>query len=114
MLVRIMGAKDSPTIANYVIKRIARDNFDKFDALTYETMIRAFYVDDCLKSVDSESAAINLAKQLIDIFKLRGFRLTKFISNCPNVLEALPASEVSPTVSFDIDSSKLERVLGIS
>ena len=46
MLVRIMGAKDSPTIANYVIKRIARDNFDKFDALTYETMIRAFYVDD--------------------------------------------------------------------
>ncbi len=113
MLVHIFGAKDSPTVANYVLKRIARDNFQNFDALTYETVIRSFYVDDCLKSVDSEEVTINLAKQLIEMLKLGGFRLTKFISNCKAVLEALPSSEVSPSISFDIDNEKLERALGI-
>ena len=73
-----------------MLKRIARDNHVNFDPLTYETVIRAFYVDDCLKSLFSEEDAIFLAKELIDMLKLGGFRLTKFMSNSSTVLDALP------------------------
>ena len=114
MLVHIFGAKDSPTVANYALKRTARDNSDKFDALTFETALRSFYVDDCLKSDDSYATAITLVKQLIEMMKLGNFRLTKFISNSKTVLDALPPSEVSPTVSVDIDIEKCARALCLS
>ena len=113
MLVHPFGKKDSPTVANYVLKRIARDHFKQFDALTYETVIRAFYVDDCLKSVASESVAIKLALQLIEMLKLGDMRLNKFVSNSKVVLNALPPDHVSANATFDLDTEKLERALGV-
>ena len=44
----IFGAKDSQTIANYVLKRIARDNFSSFDPLTSKSVLSAFYMGDFL------------------------------------------------------------------
>ena len=65
MLVDIFGAKDSPTCANYAVKRTARDNQHLFDPLTFETALKAFYVDNLLKSSNSEAVAITLSKGLI-------------------------------------------------
>ena len=93
MLVHIFGAKDSPTCANYALQRTARDNCHKFDSLTYYSAIRSFYVDDLLKSVESEEVAITLAKQLTEMLKCGGFRLCKFTSNRRSVLEALPKED---------------------
>ena len=67
MLVHIFGSKDSPTCANYALKRTARDNAEHFDPATYESVVNAFYVDDLLKSLNSTEAAISLAKQLTDM-----------------------------------------------
>ena len=53
MNVHIFGAKDSPTCAIFALKQTARDNPHKFETLTLETALRAFYVDDLLKSVNS-------------------------------------------------------------
>ena len=86
MLVHIFGAKDSPTCANYALQRTARDNHQNFDALTYYSVIKAFYVDDLLKSVTSVESAKRLANQLIEMLKCGGFRLCKFTSNRPEVL----------------------------
>ena len=114
MLVHIFGAKDSPTVANYAVKRTARDNQEKFSALAYESALRAFYVDDLLKALHDKDAAINLAKELMEMMKCGGFRLCKFLSNCREVLEALPASELSPAATLHIeDEGKLDRALGI-
>ena len=113
MLVHIFGAKDSPTCANYALQRTARDNQHNFDALTYYSAIKAFYVDDLLKSIESTETAIRLAKQLIEMLKCGGFRLCKFSSNRSEVLKALPASEVSPSATLQIDAEeKMERALG--
>ena len=99
MLVHIFGAKDSATVANYILRRTSRDHAQDFDASTFETALRSFYVDDSLKSVESVAAAISLAKQLREMMGRGGFRLTKFISNSKAVLDALPPS-VSFSVSF--------------
>ena len=114
MLVHIFGAKDSPTCANYALQRTARDNFQDFDPLTYYTAIRSFYVDDLLKSVESDAVAINLVKQLVEMLKRRGFRLCKFASNHPAVLETLPEEDVSTSTTLTIDTEEnLQRALGI-
>ena len=116
MLVHVFGAKDSPTCANYAIKRIARDNVSSFDGLTIETALKSFYVDDLLKSVPTVECAISLSKDLIALLKRGGMRLTKFQSNCREVLEALPESERAPSATVDIDlgEEKVERALGVS
>ena len=92
MLVHIFGAKDSANCVIYALQRTARDNQNDFDALTFETMLKSFYMDDCLKSVNDKDTMIRLATQLIEMCKRGNFRLTKFLSNCKAVLEALPAS----------------------
>ena len=113
MLVHIFGAKDSANCVIYALQRTARDNYKDFDALTYETMLKSFYMDDCLNSVDDVDTMIRLATQLIEMCKRGGFRLTKFLSNCKAVLDALPSSELSPTAILNIDGEGIERALGV-
>ena len=114
MLVHIFGAKDSLTCAIHALQQTARDNMDNFSALTVETILRAFYVDDLLKSVLSNETAITLVKELIEILKCGGFRLTKWLSNSKTVLQSIPPSEISPNISVELDSDTTERALGIS
>ena len=111
MTVHIFGAKDSPTCANFALKQTARDNQQRFSALAFETALRSFYVDDLLKSVNSIDEAIVLANELSEMLR-GGFRLTKFVSNSKEVIDALPASEVSPSMIFDIDTENILRALG--
>ena len=114
MLVHIFGAKDSPCCANYAVKRTARDYQHLFDPLTFETALRAFYVDDLLKSTHTVATAILLAKELIAMLECGGFYLTKFMSNSREILDALPASRVSPKLKLDFDTEDVQRALGIS
>ena len=113
MLVHIFGAKDSPACANYILKRIARDNYKDFSSETYLSVLKNFYVDDLLKAVHSDKEAIKLANELVVMLKRGGFRLTKFLSNSKKVLDALPPTEVSQCAVMEIDVEKLERALGV-
>jgi hypothetical protein len=118
MLVHIFGAKDSSTCCSYALKKTARDNWLRFDPLTLETVLRCFYVDDLLKSLFDEETAALVAKQLIDLLRTGGFRLCKFVSNCPSVLKELPESEVAPSAVVELNDgasgAPLQRALGIS
>ena len=113
-LVHVFGKKDSPTIANYVVKRTARDNHDKFSALAFESALRAFYVDDYLKSVSTVEEAAILCTEMVGLMNLGGMKLCKFQSNCKEALEKLPANALSPSATRQIeDESQLDRALGI-
>ena len=118
MDVHMFGAKCSPTVANYALQKTARDNAHKFGPETLESALKSFYVDDLLKSVRTVDEAITLSKELMSMLKLGGFRLTKFLSNRREVLEALPQSEISASAIMSIDEGdKLEkpvRALGVS
>ena len=113
MLVHMFGAKDSLTCAIHALQQTARDNAADFSATTIETILRAFYVDDLLKSMHSDDAAKQLAKELMEILRRGGFRLTKWLSNSKVVLESIPESEVSPKISIELDSESIDRALGI-
>lgn len=65
MTADLFGAISSPGCANFAPQKSAEDNKDKFDALTVNTIISNFYVNDCLISVGTEEQAIDLVKNLV-------------------------------------------------
>ena len=114
MLVHLFGATSSPSCCSFALRKTADDNKDYFDKETVETVENNFYVDDCLKSVETEEAAIRLVNQLNKLLALGGFRLTKWMSNRRNILTSIPASERAKSVmDLDLDHLPVERTLGV-
>ena len=77
MSVHLFGAVSSPSCANFALKRTAADNHADFSPEAVGTVERNFYVDDCLKSVESEQEAIRLSSELSQLLNKGGFHLTK-------------------------------------
>ena len=77
MTVHLFGAVSSPSCANFALRKMAEENFQRFDFEVINTVRRNFYVDDCLKSVPSESEAIRLTADLRRLLERGGFNLTK-------------------------------------
>ena len=82
----IFGSKDSPTCANYALKRTGSDNQDTFPEAA-KSVHRNFYMDDYLESSPTVEEASNKAKDLVTMLAKGGFNLTKFGSN----IDHLPA-----------------------
>lgn len=116
MLVHIFGAKSSPSVAGYALRRTAKDNEHSFSSRAVEAVFRDFYVDDLLKSfADSEQAKV-VSKELQSLLAKAGFQLTTWLSNSRDVLEAFPADDRAPAIKdLDLQSEALpmERALGI-
>lgn len=114
MCVHIFGAKSSPSVANFVVRRIGSLANDK---LVSETLRDNFYVDDCLKSVQSPAIAENLITNLRHEFAGNGFHLTKFVSNDRNVIASLPPAERAADIRnvdiFNVERFPTARALGV-
>ena len=90
----IFGAKDLPTCANYALQRTARDNVNQYPEAT-KAVLENFYVDDYLDSVESPERALKRSKELVHLLNLGGFKLTKFVSNVPNLADRIDGSTQS-------------------
>ena len=108
MLVHLFGAKSSPSCSSFSLKKIAEDNRKYFNAETIDTINRNFYIDDCLKSVAYKDEAVQLVDQLPALLGRGGFWLTKWLSNCREVLASVPKSDRARSVkSLNLDLEKL-------
>ena len=76
MTVHFFGAVSSPSICNFALRRIPED-FELSPDVSC-TIIRNFYVDDCLRSVSDEDEAVKLIQDLRGSLSAGGFHLTKF------------------------------------
>ena len=100
--------------ANFALRQSVEDNRDGFDPATVKTVRRKFYVDDCLKSVESEHQAVNLQGELRQLLSRVGFRLTKWMSSSIKVLESEAKSEGAPKVKdLDLENSAIDRELEV-
>ena len=68
----IFGAEDSPTCANYALRRTAVDNQDRYPKAAY-AVLNIFYMDP--------ETALALSRSLVELLRLGGFNLTIIISN---------------------------------
>jgi len=74
---------------------------------------RNFNVNDLLRSIAAENAAVSLVSQLCSLLKQGGFHLTKWLSNNRNVLASIPVAERSMSAALDLSPDLTERVLGV-
>ncbi|XP_070548923.1 uncharacterized protein [Ptychodera flava] len=117
MMVHLFGAVSSPSCANTALHKMADDNSHLFNKEVVKTIKRDFYVDDCLKSVESAKKAIELTQDLTAACKKGGFRLTKWVSNSREVLETIPKEERAKEIKdlkLEYDCLPVERALGTS
>ena len=114
MLVHLFGATSSPTCSNFALQRTASENDQDFDADIVKTVQRNFYVDDCLKSVDTTDKAVEVARKTRELLARGGFNLTKWISNKKEVIEAIPEEHrAKSVVELKLDRLAVERTLGV-
>lgn len=117
MTVHIFGANSSPSCANFALQKTAKDNTEIYPQEISQTIMKNFYVDDCLKSVDSEDRLIDVASKVKALCLEGGFKLTKFVSNSKRLLKSLEEIDRGKAVmKLDLcyDSLPMEKVLGLS
>lgn len=98
----------------YSVKRISVVEIEQLKAA--ETVLRNFYIDDCLKSAPTEEEAVALVKNLRDLCMEGGFNLTKWVSNSRKLLSSIPAEHrASELKDLDLTHNSLptERALGV-
>ena len=81
----IFGSKDSPTCANYALQQTARDNRTQFREAA-NSVENHFYMDDYLESSPTVNKATKKAQDLVEMLAKGGFKLTKFVSNVPSLV----------------------------
>ena len=85
--VHIYGAKSSGFVANHCVRSLAKD---ELHPLVRETMLKDFYVDDQVSSIENLDDAMFTISEVQKVLDQAGFHLTKFVSNCSSVLKDVP------------------------
>ena len=114
MTAHLFGAISSPACATFGLRHITEE-FPGYGQDVVDFVSRDFYVDDGLKSVCDEEAAISLVSRTVALCKERGVRLHKFSSNSKALLNSLPNSECTErgnSLDLDLGEGLTERVLG--
>ena len=98
------GTNCSPSMAIFVLNQCAKDNAENIPK-AFAAKMKQFYMDDYGHSLPTITEAKDTAMQVKECLQRVGFKLTKFLSNCPEVLERIPCE--------DLDESKdFTRILG--
>ena len=96
--------------ATYALRRTLLD-FDAEHEIA-DTIRNNFYVDDCLKSVQSKAEVLRISEGVKNVLGQAGFKLTKFVANHPDLLQCIPEEERAKEVK-DLDSLACSKVLGV-
>ena len=114
MTAHLFGGTWSPSACNFALRQTAKDHAHLYGEEAADTVRRNFYVDDCLKSVDTVEEGRALIQQLQGLVAAGGFHLTKWTSNTPSLLDQVPASQHSKQQSQHVTGSHAqEHALGI-
>ena len=115
MCVHIFGKVDLPCCVNQALKRTAIDNKPKFSLTAIEAVLEHFCMDGYLDSFPGLEEAIKVILEVVQLLKLGGFNLTKFVSNNSEIDKY--TRQQSPTakdlVNLDLDETPIERALGV-
>ena len=110
----IFGFVSSPRCANFALKQCAKDKFNVSPEAA-KTIEHSFYIDDCLKSVESITKAVKLVGEVKQMCAKGDFNLTKVVSNQPEVTANLPSFLKTESMQYTElgGNAMLERALGV-
>ena len=116
MCVHTFGAVSSPSCANFTLKKAADDTRERYGEDARNTVYRDFYVDDLLKSSNTNGEAVSLLTRVQSMCEEGGFNLTKIISTSPTVINSVQVeNRALPSKQFHIvENTHIERSLGVA
>lgn len=114
MMVMTFGAACSPTSAQFVKNRNAREHEVEFPEAA-EAIRSLHYVDDFVASFATESEAVRITKDIVEVHRRGGFFLRGFLSNSATVLQQLGATpnESRKAVDMQLDTAACSKILGM-
>ena len=108
------GVSSSSFVANMSVKENAVNFAHKYP-MAAKVVNEAFYVDDCLTGADTTEEAVELQRQLHNLFSEAEFILRKWNSSSPDLLRVIPHDLRDTQTSLTISSSEetYTKTLGI-
>ena len=94
----------------YALQRVIRD-FET-SPLVQDTVLKSFYVDDCLRSVQDIQSAEEIVKECPAVLSKGGFNLTKFLVNVEEIQVSIP-EEKRAKIEEDTLGRIVTKALGV-
>ena len=89
MYMFLFGKVCSPACANFALQQTANDHQSEYNEATIKAVNECFYVDDCLASASTVEKAKYLPQELVELLAKGGFELTKWTSNCREIVASV-------------------------
>ncbi|XP_073962027.1 uncharacterized protein [Choristoneura fumiferana] len=107
------GMKSSPYLAIRALRQLAEDEESRYP--TAARFLRSsVYMDDILAGSDTPEGAGQLKQELTDLLRSGGFELSKWTSNCKELLHDVPAEHLEKPRVFDsAEGLEFFKILGI-
>ena len=115
----VWGINSSPYVALMALNRLAADNPTHASMVTLNAITQNRYMDDLLFAGGTLSDVETFAREGIELFESRGFKLRKWVTNghAKSVLRQVPQCDHAPSIGkIDIGSQPLpdSTALGLS
>ena len=114
MCAHVFGGTLSASCSNYALRRAAIGNKEVYGTDAATTLLRDFYVDALLKSMKDVQSARQFVQKVINMCKLGGFNLVKFMSNSKELLATIPEEKRKGVkdkhLSGDLSNDKALRI----
>ena len=108
----VFGAKCSPTCADFALQTCADDPSTDYPHI--QRLVRDhFYMDDLFVSTDTVQQAVQIIHDSRTVLSRGGFNLTKWITNCHEILSAVPSEHRSLSLEELDHALKMQKVLGV-
>ncbi|KAL7723640.1 hypothetical protein ACLKA6_007565, partial [Drosophila palustris] len=106
------GTKPASFLSVRAMQQLASDEKSSFP-IGSKILMRDFYVDDLISGGDSTQEALEIMRQVTSLLDRGQFKLRKWCSNDPAVLQQIPDSEKETFLKFD-DGSDITKTLGLA
>jgi len=108
------GTSSAPYLATRTLNHLADVDCTP-DSPVSVAIKNDFYVDDLISGASSVTAAVDLVQQLLKTLSNGGFELRKWLSNSPEVMEAIPSHLVETVSSKPLSDSNdsVVKALGL-
>lgn len=101
-----------PYLAQYVVWQHAEDNKDNY-LLAAAIVLLQMYMDDIMTSLETEDEAVDARDQLIELLGKAGFKIRRWCSNRPKVLEDIPVEDRVANVNIEESELPCMKALGV-
>ena len=108
----MFGDRSSPYMAQYVVQQHVKDHQEDFPTAVAIILLQ-MYMDDIMTSLETVEEALKVRDQLIELLGKAGFKIRRWCTNRPKVLEDIPLEDRVADVNIEEAELPCMKALGV-